>query len=115
MTMHVVRRADGRPFSPVGHVGVEPVRLHGGESSPTSDFTVVLSRYRPGGAAELASLESETVYVVMSGELVMSSDGAEVTLGPLDSVHFAAGDTRTVENRADASASMLVIRSVRHT
>lgn len=87
--------------------------LHGDDTSPTSDFTVVLSHYLPGGAAELAPQVVETVYVLVSGALVMTSNGTEATLGPLDSVHFTPGTTRTVENRTSESASMLVIRSIR--
>ena len=48
MTMRVTRIADAEPFNPVGHDGVGPVRLQGGASTPTADFTVVLSHYLPG-------------------------------------------------------------------
>ena len=111
MTMRVTRIADAEPFAPVGHKGVGPVRLQGGASTPTTDFTVALSHYLPGGAAELAPQEAETVYVVLSGELVMVAEGAEETLGAYDSVHFTVGTMRTVENRTHLPASMLVIRA----
>jgi mannose-6-phosphate isomerase-like protein (cupin superfamily) len=111
MTMRVTRIADAEPFAPVGHDGVGPVRLQGGASTPTSDFTVALSHYLPGAAAELAPQEAETVYVVLSGELVMAAEGSEETLGAHDSVHFTAGTERTVENRTNLTASMLVIRA----
>ena len=111
MTMRITRLIDGEPFSPAGHSGVGPVRLQGGTSTPTSDFTVVLSHYLPGGSAELAPQVAETVHVVVSGELAMSSEGTEATLGALDSVHFTPGTTRTVENRTNQPASMLVIRA----
>ena len=111
MTMRVTRIADAEPFAPVGHDGVGPVRLQGGTATPTEKFTVVLSHYLPGGAAQLAPQESETVYVVLSGELVMTSDGDEQVLGRLDSVHFTPGTLRTVENRTTLPASMLVLRA----
>ena len=113
MTMRVTRIVEAEPFDPVGHVGVGPVRLQGGASTPTTDFTVALSHYLPGGTAQLAPQEAETVYVVLSGELVMASDGVEETLGPYDSAHFTAGTLRTVENRTNLPASMLVIRAKR--
>jgi mannose-6-phosphate isomerase-like protein (cupin superfamily) len=112
MTMRVTRLSEAEPFSPVGHDGVGPVRLQGGQSTPTTNFTVALSHYLPGGAAELAPQVSETVYVVLSGELVMTSEGTEETVGSYDSAHFTAGTTRTVENRTHLPASMLVIRAV---
>jgi len=111
MTMRVTRIADAEPFHPEGHDGVGPVRLQGGASTPTTDFTVALSHYLPGGVAHLAPQEAETVYVVLSGELVMTSDGVEETLGAYDSVHFTTGTLRSVENRTNLSASMLVIRA----
>ena len=111
MTMRVTRIAEAEPFSPVGHEGVGPVRLQGGETTPTTDFTVALSHYLPGARAELAPQEAETVYVVLSGELAMASEGAEETLGSYDSVHFTVGTMRTVENRTNLPASMLVIRA----
>ena len=112
MTMRVTRIADAEPFSPVDHDGVGPVRLQGGDSMPTTDFTVALSHYLPGAAAKLAPQVAETVYVLVAGELVMTSDGTQETLGPYDSVHFTPGTLRTVENRTNLPASMLVIRAV---
>lgn len=112
MTMRVTRIADAEPFSPVGHEGVGPVRLQGGTSTPTTDFTVALSHYLPGASAALAPQEAETVYVVLSGELAMHAEGDDQVLGPLDSVHFTTGTLRTVENRTNLPASMLVIRAV---
>lgn len=111
MTMRVTRISDAEPFQPVGHSGVGPVRLQGGASTPTTDFTVALSHYLPGGAAELAPQDAETVYVILSGQLVMAADGEEVALDPNDSVHFTVGTLRTVENRTNLPASMLVIRA----
>jgi len=111
MTMRVTRLADAEPFAPVDHDGVGPVRLQGGASTPTSDFTVALSHYLPGALAALAPQAAETVYVILSGELVMASGGVEETLGAYDSVHFTPGTLRTVENRTHLPASMLVIRA----
>jgi mannose-6-phosphate isomerase-like protein (cupin superfamily) len=111
MTMRVTRIADAEPFQPVGHEGVGPVRLQGGGGTPTTDFTVVLSHYLPGAEAALAPQEAETVYVIVSGELVMTSEGESHALGPFDSVHFTPGTLRTVRNRTTLPATMLVIRS----
>ena len=54
MTMRVTRIGEAEPFHPIGHDGVGPVRMQGSASTPTTDFTVALSHYLPGGAAELA-------------------------------------------------------------
>jgi mannose-6-phosphate isomerase-like protein (cupin superfamily) len=111
MTMRVTKLDDAEPFQPVDHDGVGPVRLQGGETMPTDKFSVVLSHYLPGAKAKLAPQPAETVYVLTSGELVMSADGVEETLGVFDSVHFTAGTVRSVENRTHLPATMLVIRA----
>ena len=110
MGMHVVRLADAEPFDPPGHHGVGPVRLHGSPGTTPTAPAVTLSHYLPGGQAEMAPQPADTVYVVISGELVMISEGSEETLRPLDSVHFTAGTRRQVVNRTHLPASMLVIR-----
>lgn len=111
MTMRITRIAVAEPFRPDGHTGVGPVRLQGGEATPTSTFTVALSHYLPGGCAQLAPQAAETVYVVLAGALVITSEGVEATLAPHDSVHFTPGTLRTVENRTNLPASILVIRA----
>lgn len=108
--MRVTRLADGAPFDPPGHHGVGPVRLQGGEATPTERITVALSHYLPGGRAEAAAQASETIYVVVAGELTMISEGVEETLRPYDSVRFTTGTVREVVNRTMLPASMLVIR-----
>jgi hypothetical protein len=98
MTMTITRLADATPFDPPGHRGVGPLRLRGGETSPTEGIVVTLSHYLPGGQAEMAP------------ELVMISDGVVETLRTYDSVHFTVGTLRQVENRSHLPASMIVIR-----
>jgi mannose-6-phosphate isomerase-like protein (cupin superfamily) len=112
MGMQITRLADAKPFDPVGHHGVGPARLLGGEPDSTEGVSVVLSHYLPGGQAEMAPQPAETVYVVVAGELVMISDGVEETLRPYDCVHFTTGTLRQVVNRSPLPASMLVIRPV---
>jgi glyoxylate utilization-related uncharacterized protein len=110
MSMRVTRLADAERFDPPGHTGVGPLRLQGGEATPTQEVTVVLSHYLPGGQAALSEQPVETVYVLVSGELTMISEGQEAVLRPYDSVHFTPGTVREVVNRSGVPASMLVIR-----
>jgi uncharacterized cupin superfamily protein len=111
VTLQITRLADATPFHPPGHTNVQPVQLQGGEHSPTVDVTVVLSHYLPGGRAEEDTMQSETVYVVLAGDLFISSDGDETTLHTYDSVRLPAGATGALENRGPLPTSILVIRS----
>ncbi len=112
MSMRITRLAAAEAFSPPGHAGVVPLRLQGGTDTPTERVTVVLSHYLPGGQAEMSAQPTETVYVLVSGELTMISEGEESVLQPYDSVHFTPGTHRQVVNRSPLPASMLVIRPV---
>ena len=85
------------------------VRLQGHEAGPTERFWVGLSTYHPGGIAKAAPAKEETVYVVLDGELVVTAEGTEALLGRFDSVHFARGEVRSVENRSGREAVLLVV------
>ena len=59
----------------------------------------------------MAPQPAETVYVVITGELVVISEGTEETIRRFDSAHFTVGTVRQVINRTKLPASMLVVRS----
>lgn len=109
--MHVTRYGDAQPYDIRGHFGMAALRLQGHAASPCSDFWVGLSHFLPGGGAESSASNTEKVYVLLSGELVVITDTGEATLRPMDSCHLAAGERRAVINRSNAPASMLVIMS----
>lgn len=113
MTLQITRLVDATFIHPPGHTGVQPVQLQGGDHNSTDDFVVILSHYLPGGRADKDTMRAETVYVVLSGELFIDSDGEEATLHPLDSVRLPAGATRILDNRGALPATILVVRSTR--
>ena len=111
MTVQVTRLADTVAFDPPHHRGVRASILSSDALSSTTSIVVGLSHYLPGGEAELGPQPSETVYVVVAGELVLTSDGIEQTLRLLDCAHSTAGTVRRVSNQSPLPASMLVIRT----
>jgi quercetin dioxygenase-like cupin family protein len=105
-----VTRAEAAPgYEPPLHHDVTAVRLQGHEAGNTSRFWVGRSRYLPGGRADESPTVEETVYVVLDGELVVTTDGQSAAVGPGDSVHLPKGTVRTVENRSGRDADLLVI------
>jgi uncharacterized cupin superfamily protein len=106
--MRVTRFADAPPYAPPLHRGVECKRLQGLNAGPTHRFWIGHSIYHPGAAADASPTMEETIYTVLSGEIVVITGGNEVILGPLDSVHLPKGETRSVENRSDKTATILV-------
>jgi quercetin dioxygenase-like cupin family protein len=105
-----ITTADAAPsYHPPLHQDVQAVRLQGHEAGPTSRFWVGRSRYLPGGRADEAATAEETVYVVLDGELVLTADGQDSTLRAGDSVHLPQGTVRSLENRSEQDASLLVV------
>jgi mannose-6-phosphate isomerase-like protein (cupin superfamily) len=112
-----ITRADAAPpYAPPLHQGVDARRLQGLEAGATDRFWVGVSVYQPGGSAQTAPAVQETVYVVVDGELVLTvagegveDGGVEEVLRAGDSVHLPKGTVRTVENRSDGTARLLVV------
>lgn len=107
--MQVTRLVDAKPYTAARHFGMSALRLQGHEATHTSAFWCGLSYFRPGGGAEQGASPLERVYVVIDGEVSVSTDGGEVTLGRLDSCHIAPNETRAIVNRSNAVATMLVV------
>ena len=106
--MNLTRASKAPAYTAPKHRDVHTVRLQGHEAGHTERFWVGVSLYQPVGIAEQAPTLEETVYVVLDGELVISSGGTETVLGRLDSVHFAKGEVRSIQNRSDREALLLV-------
>jgi uncharacterized cupin superfamily protein len=106
--MNVTRVSEAPRYTAPLHRDVHTVRLQGHEAGPTERFWVGLSSYHPGGVAEMAAAREETVYVVLDGELVVTAEGTETVLRRLDSMHFAKGEMRSIENRSGHEALLLV-------
>jgi mannose-6-phosphate isomerase-like protein (cupin superfamily) len=109
--MHVTRYAQAVAYEARGHFNMTGLRLQGMEVSPSKDFWVGLSHFLPAGGAESSASNAEKVYVVLSGEITVVTDEGESTLGPLDSCFLAAGERRSIINRSNLPAAMVVIMS----
>jgi uncharacterized cupin superfamily protein len=112
MGARVMRIAAAPSYDAPGHLDVDAVRLQGREAGPTDRFWIGLSEYRPGGIAQQSPASEETVYVVIAGELTLTVEGVQTTLGPGDSVHLSKGSVRTLENRTGAPAKLLVVVAI---
>ncbi|MGZ4351290.1 MAG: cupin domain-containing protein [Solirubrobacteraceae bacterium] len=106
--MHVTRLTDAQPYDAPKHHDMVGLRLQGFDVSPSQAFWVGLSQFLPGGGAESDATPLEKVYVVIEGAVTVITDDGETELGPLDSCHLASGEQRSIENRANRTAYMLV-------
>ncbi|MHB1837123.1 MAG: cupin domain-containing protein [Solirubrobacteraceae bacterium] len=107
--MQVTRLADARPYEAPKHFDVRTLRLQGFDASDAEAFSVGLTHFLPGGGAEMDGTPLEKVYVVVDGEVTVTTDEGEVTLAALDSCYLPAGQARAIVNRTNRPASMLVV------
>src|ERR1700744_4668227 len=106
--MQVTKYNDAKRYEAANHFDVSALRLQGVEASKTSTFWVGVSHYLPGGKAEKSASDFERVYMVLDGEITVTTDTDTVTLGPMDSVHIAPKEVRTVVNNSNTVCTMLV-------
>jgi quercetin dioxygenase-like cupin family protein len=107
--MQVTRIGDAPAYEAPKHFDMRSLRLQGFEVSPTDGFWVGLSHFLPAGGAEHDVTPLEKVYVVLEGEVTVTTGDGEETLRRLDSCHLAPGEARAIENRTNEPASMLVV------
>lgn len=107
--MHVTRLEDARPYEAAKHFDMRGLRLQGFDASPAQGFWVGLSCFLPGGGAESDATPLEKVYVVLEGQVTVTTADGDVELGPLDSCLLSADERRSIVNRTNRPASMLVV------
>jgi quercetin dioxygenase-like cupin family protein len=107
--MHVTRLGDAKSYEAPNHHDCIALRLQGWDVSAVTQFWVGLSHFLPGGGCEFEAGRLEKVYLVVEGEITITTDDGETTLGPLDSCHIAADEARSIENRTNRPASMAVV------
>lgn len=107
--MEVTRLGDAKPYEAPKHFDMRGLRLQGFDATTTENFWVGLSHFLPGGGAEMDATPIEKVYVVVDGEVTVTTDEGATTLGPLDSCRLAPGEARSIANLTNRTASMLVV------
>lgn len=112
--MHLVRHADAPGYDAPGHDGFTMARLQGREAGPADTAWIGLSLVAPGGSTTLSASALEKFYVVLAGELEVTSqqpDGppqCEV-LHALDSCRIAPGEARQLANRSAHPVRVLLV------
>jgi quercetin dioxygenase-like cupin family protein len=107
--VNVVRIGDAQTYVAPKHFDMRSLRLAGFEAGGPESFWVGLSHFLPAGGAEMDSGPTEKVYVVISGEVTVTVASGAFTLGPLDTCAIAPGEARSIENRTNLPATMLVV------
>jgi len=109
--MKKVSLAEVKPYAAPGHFDMTALRLSGKEETGAEKFWVGLSHFLPGGGAEYAYEDSPTekVYIVLEGEITVSTKTEEFTLGPLDVLYIGPNEGRSIINKTNKPVTMLVV------
>jgi quercetin dioxygenase-like cupin family protein len=106
--MHVTARDQVIPYDAPKHFSMTGYRLQGGDVSAFRD-QVGLSFFAPGGGAEHSASNADRVYVLVSGELVVTTQGQKTVLREFDSCYIPAGQERSLANESSLPAVIVTI------
>ena len=107
--MQVTRFDTAKPYAAAKHFDMSAMRLQGGDVSDSKDFWVGFSTFLPGGGAEWGSSPTGKVYVIIEGSVSVKTAKDEVELGPMDSVYIPPNEERSVLNKTNRAATMIVV------
>ena len=110
--MHVVRIQQAPRYDAPGHELMAMRRLQGREAGPADQLWIGLSVIEPGGGTSVAASAVEKFYVVLEGELEVSTQGdapAMARLKTLDSCRIAPGEPRRLFNRGPVPCRVLLV------
>ena len=107
--MQVNTLGDAKPYEAPKHFDCTALRLQGWDASDAQTFSVGLSHFLPGGGVEMDATPLEKVYVCTEGEITIVTESGEATLRRYDSIYLAPNEARSIENRTNMPASMIVV------
>lgn len=107
--MKVNRFTEVAQYTAPNHHNCSSFRLQGWDASDSANFWVGLTHFLPGGGASYESTPLEKVYVVLNGEITVLTERGEVVLRAFDSCHIPPNEARSVTNRTNNPATMLVV------
>jgi quercetin dioxygenase-like cupin family protein len=101
-----------KAYDAAGHMGCTAMRMHGKEETGAQKFWMGVSVFLPEGGAEWGGEDSpfEKVYYVLEGEMtVTDKDGKEYVIAKDPSLTIAPNEGRSLVNKTNFPARMLVI------
>ena len=106
--MEVTRYTEAPSYEAPKHHECYGLRLQGFDVSKTRNFWMAISHFLPGGGAYEDATPVEKVYLVLDGEVTVTTADGEATLKKYDSCYLAPNESRSIENKTNSPASMLV-------
>lgn len=108
--MKKVELKDVSPYNAPLHFDMKSMKLHGTEETGATKFWMGMSYFLPGGGAEWAYENSPTekIYFMVEGEMVVTSKDGEIVLRKGDSLFIGPNEGRSMLNRTNQVATVLV-------
>lgn len=108
--MKKVELKDVSPYNAPLHFDMKAMKLHGTEETGATKFWMGMSYFLPGGGAEWAYENSPTekIYFMVGGEMVVTSNEGEIVLRKGDSLFIGSNEGRSMLNRTNQVATVLV-------
>lgn len=107
--IQVTRFDAANAYEAKGHFGMTAMRLQGQGVTDLEDYWVGFSTFLPGGGAETSAAPTGKVYVVLEGEITVTTAAGDVEIGQLDSCYIPPNTERSIENKTNHIVQMLVI------
>ncbi|WP_306260144.1 cupin domain-containing protein [Pararhizobium sp. IMCC21322] len=107
--LQVTRFDTAKPYDAKKHFGMSAVRLQGQGVSDLENYWVGFSTFLPGGGAEQGSAPTAKVYVVLDGEITVTTAEGDTVLEKYDSCYLPPNLERSIENKTNHVVQMLVI------
>jgi mannose-6-phosphate isomerase-like protein (cupin superfamily) len=110
--MKKVSLSQCKPYSAPKHFNMAALRLQGKDETGIQKFWVGLSYFLPGGGIEYGGEDAsaDKVYMILEGEVVVKNkQGEEIVLGPMDTLYIGPNEGRSLINKQNKPAAMLVI------
>jgi glyoxylate utilization-related uncharacterized protein len=103
--------SDAKPYEARGHFLTAALRLSGKDETGAQKFWVGVSHFLPGGGTEYSGEDqtNEKVYICIDGQVTVKSKTEEFILNPMDALYIAPHEGRSISNKTNKPASMLVV------
>lgn len=106
--MNVTRFSAAPDYFPPDHFDMRCVRLQGKEAGPSASMIMGCSIIEPGGHIPLSGSPLEKLYLVIEGEVTLSTTTETAVLRRFDSCRIAPDEAREIRNASDKVAMIVL-------
>jgi glyoxylate utilization-related uncharacterized protein len=106
--IEVTRFDAAKTYDAKKHFAMSAMRLQGQGVSSLEDYWIGFSTFLPEGGAEKGAAPTGKVYVVLEGEITVTTADGDTVLGKYDSCYLPPNTERAIINATNHVVQMLV-------